>query len=108
MAPTLQNQLTRQRIEFQFNPRAAPHFGDVQEREVCSVKSALYTWLGAQTAHENIPVTVLLKVEAILNSKPLGFRWRTLSLWHQIIIMRWPNWSLTQVVYPKREDAGDI
>lgn len=69
----LAKQLTHQRIKFQFNPRAGPHFGDVQEREVRSVKSALYTCLGAQTAHKNIPVTVLLEVEAILNSKPLGY-----------------------------------
>lgn len=68
MVPALQEQLARQQIKFCFNSPATPHFGGVWEREVCSVKSALYTCVGAQ-----VLLTVLLEVEAIINSKPLGY-----------------------------------
>lgn len=65
MAPALQEQLACQQIKFCFNPPAAPHFAGVWEREVCSVKSALYTCVGAQPVPE--------EVEAILISMPLGY-----------------------------------
>ncbi|KAK3544058.1 hypothetical protein QTP86_000868 [Hemibagrus guttatus] len=72
LIPNLQRQLARQKIHFHFNPPSAPHFGGVWEREVRSVKSALYTVLGSQSVPEEVLITVLLEVEAILNSKPLG------------------------------------
>ncbi len=79
MEPTLQKQLVRQQIKFQFNPPAAPHFGGVWEREVRSIKSAVYTCVGVQAVHEDVPLTVLLEVEAILNLKPLGYICRDLQ-----------------------------
>lgn len=41
MAPQLKEQLAKQKINFSFNPPAAPHFGGTWEREVKSVKAAL-------------------------------------------------------------------
>ncbi len=73
LAPDLQRHLARQKITFCFNPPSAPHFGGVWEREVRSVKSALYTVLGSQSLPEEVLMTVLLEVEAILNSKPLDY-----------------------------------
>ncbi len=73
LVPDIQCQLARQRIHFHFNPPSAPHFGGVWEREVRPVKLALYTVLGSQSVPEEVLMTVLLEVEAILNSKPLGY-----------------------------------
>ncbi len=73
LAPDLQRHLAGQKIHFCFNPPSSPHFGGVWEREVRSVKSALYTVLGSQSVPEEVLMTVLLEVGAILNSK-LGLR----------------------------------
>ena len=107
MAPTLQRQLARQRIKFRFNPPAAPHFGGVWEREVRSVKSALYTCVGAQPVQEEVLRTVLLEVEAILNSKPLGYVSADIAdidpVTPNSLLMGRPDGSLPQVVYPETE-----
>ncbi|KAG1926322.1 guanine nucleotide-binding protein G(I)/G(S)/G(O) subunit gamma-2 [Pimephales promelas] len=107
MEPTLREQLARQRIKFQFNPPAAPHFGGVWEREVRSVKSALYTCVGAQPVHEDVLLTVLLEVEAILNSKPLGYVSADIAdidpVTPNSLLMGRPDGSLPQVVYPETE-----
>ncbi|XP_037126199.1 uncharacterized protein LOC119133952 [Syngnathus acus] len=71
LSPELRQQLAKQKISFHFNPPAAPHFGGVWEREIRSVKAALYTTVGAQPVPEEVLRTVLLEVEGILNSKPL-------------------------------------
>lgn len=60
-------------VNFQFNPPNAPHFGGAWEREVRSIKTALYTVLGAQTVGEEVLATVLAEIEGVLNSKPLGY-----------------------------------
>lgn len=73
MSPSLQALLAPQKIAFRFNPPAAPHFGGVWEREIRSVKSALYATLGARPVTEEVLHTVLTEVEGILNSKPLGY-----------------------------------
>lgn len=49
MADELKHQLAPSQVHFQFNPPNAPHFGGTREREVRSIKTALYTILGAQT-----------------------------------------------------------
>lgn len=107
MEPTLRKRLACQKIKFQFNPPAAPHFGGVWEREVRSVKSALYTCVGAQPVHEDVLLTVLLEVEAILNSKPLGYVSADIAdidpVTPNSLLMGRPDGSLPQVVYPERE-----
>ncbi len=107
MAPELQKQLSRQRIRFQFNPPAAPHFGGVWEREVRSVKSALYTTVGTQSVPEAVLLTVLLEVEAILNSKPLGYVSSDVADTDPVtpnsLLMGRPDGSLPQVIYPESE-----
>ena len=107
MVPALQTQLAHQRISFCFNPPAAPHFGGVWEREIRSVKSALYTCVGAQPVHEEVLLTVLLEVEAILNSKPLGYVSADIAdidpVTPNSLLMGRPDGSLSQVVYPDTE-----
>ncbi|KAL6480219.1 hypothetical protein MHYP_G00112520 [Metynnis hypsauchen] len=73
MSPDLQCLLAKQQIAFNFSPPAAPHFGGVWEREVRSIKEALYKTVGAQLVQEEILQTVLLEVENILNSRSLGY-----------------------------------
>ena len=73
MCEELQTKMAKHQIRFQFNPPNAPHFGGAWEREVRSIKAALYVTLGAQTVTEEVLQTVLIEVEGILNSKPLGY-----------------------------------
>ncbi len=101
-APDLQCHLARQKITFCFNPPSAPHFGGVWEREVRSVKSALYTVLGSQSLPEEALMTVLLEVEAILNSKPLGYVSSDVAdadpVTPSSLLMGRPDGSLPQVI----------
>lgn len=71
--PQLQTELAKQQIDFQYNPPNSPHFGGSWEREIRSIKAALYTAIGAQTVTEEVLRTVLIEIEGILNSKPLGY-----------------------------------
>ncbi|KAL1261107.1 hypothetical protein QQF64_008934 [Cirrhinus molitorella] len=66
MTSDLKRVLAKQKIDFHFNPPAAPHFGGTWEREIKSVKMALYTVIGVQPVSEEVLHTVLLEVEAIL------------------------------------------
>lgn len=107
MAPDLQQILAPQKIAFHFNPPAAPHFGGVWEREIRSVKSALYATVGAQPVPEEVLSTVLTEVEGILNSKPLGYVSSDASdpdpVTPNVLLMGRPDGSLPQVVYPESE-----
>ncbi|XP_023806317.1 SH3 and multiple ankyrin repeat domains protein 2 isoform X1 [Oryzias latipes] len=107
MEPALQQQLAQQKIRFHFNPPAAPHFGGVWEREIRSVKTALYTSVGAQPVYEEVLLTVLLEVEMILNSKPLGYVFADVAdidpVTPNSLLMGRPDGSLPQVVYPDTE-----
>lgn len=69
----LKEQLAAYQIDFKFKPPNAPHFGGAWEREVRSVKSGLQVAVGSQSVSEDILYTVLVEVEGILNSKPLGY-----------------------------------
>lgn len=68
-----QLQLAKHKIQFHFNPPGAPHFGGTWEREIRSVKTALYRVVGSQAVTEKVLHTVLLEVEDMLNAKPLGY-----------------------------------
>lgn len=107
MSKELQHLLAPQKISFRFNPPAAPHFGGVWEREIRSVKSALYATVGAQPVPEEVLRTVLTEVEGILNSKPLGYVSSDASdpdpVTPSVLLMGRPDGSLPQVVYPESE-----
>lgn len=47
---------------------------EVWEQKIQSVKSALYTSVGAQSVTEEVLRTVLTEVEGILISKTLGYQ----------------------------------
>ncbi len=106
----LQESLAKHQINFLFNPPAAPHFGGVWEREIRSVKAALSTTIGAQSVPEEVLRTVLIEVEAILNSKPLGYVSADISDVDPItpnhLLMGRPNSSLPQVVYHDSESLS--
>ncbi|KAF7656540.1 hypothetical protein LDENG_00039950 [Lucifuga dentata] len=103
----VKKQLARQKIQFHFNPPSAPHFGGVWEQEVRSVKSALYTTFGTQSVPEEVLLTVLLEVEAILNSKPLGYISADIAdpdpVTPSSLLMERLDGSLPQAVYPETE-----
>ncbi|XP_073722599.1 uncharacterized protein [Misgurnus anguillicaudatus] len=107
LVPDIQHHLAKQKIHFRFNPPSAPHFGGVWEREVRSVKSALYTVVGSQPVPEEVLMTVLLEVEAILNSKPLGYVSSDVAdadpVTPNSLLMGRPDGSLPQVIYPESE-----
>ncbi|XP_073769332.1 uncharacterized protein [Danio rerio] len=73
MHPSLQTLLAEHQIKFIFNPPSAPHFGGSWEREIRSIKTALYATLNAQSVTEEMLNTILIEIEGILNSKPLGY-----------------------------------
>lgn len=64
MSPQLQEQLAEQKIRFQFNPPAAPHFGGTWEREVRSIKASLRVVLKEQVIPEPVLLTLLIEVKA--------------------------------------------
>lgn len=105
--PSLRDQLAKEQIRFQFNPPSAPHFGGSWEREVRSVKTALRTTLGAQTVTEEVLRTVLVEVENILNSRPLGYVSSDVAdpdpVTPNSLLMGRPDSSLPQVVYSDSE-----
>ncbi|XP_016519033.1 uncharacterized protein LOC107833689 [Poecilia formosa] len=107
MSPDLQQSLAKQRIVFKFNPPGAPHFGGVWEREIRSVKTALYATVGAQPLPEEVLRTVLVEVEGILNSKPLGYVSSSVAdpdpVTPNHLLMGRPDGSLPQVAYPATE-----
>ncbi|KAG1926140.1 guanine nucleotide-binding protein G(I)/G(S)/G(O) subunit gamma-2 [Pimephales promelas] len=106
----LQQQLAKQQISLHFNPPAAPHFGGVWEREIRSVKAALYTTLGSESVTEEVLRTVLIEIEAILNSKPLGYVSADIAdadpITPNCFLMGRPDGSLPQVIYPVSELLG--
>ena len=63
--------MVQQEIEWHFNPPAAPHFGGVWERLVQSCKRAIRAVVGKQILTDEVLLTVMAEVEALLNSRPL-------------------------------------
>lgn len=80
-------------------------FGGVWETEVRSVKSALYTCVGSQPVPEEVLLTVLLEVEAIINVKSLGYVSADIAdidpVTPNSLLMGQPDGLLPQVVYPE-------
>jgi len=54
-----------------FNPPAAPHFGGLREAAVRSAKRLLTRVVGSHVLTYEEFSTVLCRVEAVLNSRPL-------------------------------------
>ncbi|XP_067674964.1 uncharacterized protein [Haliotis asinina] len=110
MEPSLTNQLAGCNVKFQFNPPYAPHFGGVWEREIRSVKDGLKVALGDQSVTESVLQTVLVEVEGILKSKPLGYVSTDAKdvdpITPNILLMGRRDASLPQVVYPAHELLG--
>lgn len=107
LSPELQQLLAKRQISFHYNPPAAPHFGGAWEREIRSVKAALYATLGSETVTEEVLRTILIEIEAIMNSKPLGYVSADLAdpdpVTPNCLLMGRPDGSLPQVIYPESE-----
>ncbi len=107
LCPTLQTELAKQQIQFRFNPPSSPHFGGVWEREIRSIKSALYATLQGQSMTEEVLNTVLIEIEGILNSKPLGYVSTDIAdpnpVTPNLLLMGRLDPSLPQTVYHETE-----
>ena len=65
------DQLSRDRIQWHFNPPASPHFGGAWERLVQSAKRALKAIAGNQCVNDETLLTFMAEVESLLNSRPI-------------------------------------
>lgn len=103
--PELQQQLASQKIQFHFNPLNFPDFGGSREREIRSLKQAFMTTLCAQSVTFEVLYTVLVEIEGILNSKPLGYTSSDISDLDPItpnsLLMGQPDSSLPFVIIPR-------
>lgn len=110
LTPQIQLHLAKQKISFHFNPPGAPHFGGVWEREIRSVKTALRITVSSQVVTKEVLQTVLIEVEAMLNSKPLGYTSSNVAdldpVTPNYLLMGRPDSSLPLVVYPATELMG--
>ncbi|KAL0156947.1 hypothetical protein M9458_048193, partial [Cirrhinus mrigala] len=110
LEPAIKEKLSEQSISFQFNPPHAPHFGGAWEREIRSIKSCLQVVLKDQIVSDEVLSTVLIEVEGILNSKPLGYVSSEISdtdpVTPNLLLMGRLDASLPQVVYGTRDLLG--
>ncbi|XP_038076006.1 uncharacterized protein LOC119744087 [Patiria miniata] len=63
--------LLQQGIRWQFNPPTASHMGGVWERMIRSVRKILRCLLKEQVVSDEVLLTLMAEVEAILNARPL-------------------------------------
>lgn len=110
LEPSLKEQLAKQCITFRFNPPLAPHFGGAWKREIKSVKALLQTILKDQAIPEEVLMTVLIEIEGILNSKPLGYASSDLAdpdpITPNLLLMGRRDASLPQAVYGSSDLLG--
>ncbi|XP_076298317.1 uncharacterized protein LOC143217663 [Lasioglossum baleicum] len=66
------NEVAANRVAWHFLPPAAPHFGGLWEAAVRSTKHHLKRCIGAHTLTSEEMATLLCRIEACLNSRPLG------------------------------------
>lgn len=66
------NNVAANRVAWHFLPPAAPHFGGLWEAAVRSTKHHLFRCIGAHTLTSEEMATLLCRIEACLNSRPLG------------------------------------
>lgn len=69
--PHVNDQITRRDIIWHFNPPFSPHFGGIWEAGVKSIKTHLMRITHSQSFDFEELYTMLTKIEAILNSRPL-------------------------------------
>lgn len=62
---------SRSIVEWHFNPPSAPHFGGLWEAAVRSTKRLLVRVIGTHVLTFEEFTTVLTRIEAVLNSRPL-------------------------------------
>lgn len=67
----LTKECTKEGIQWHFNPPSAPHFGGLWEAAVRSAKFHLLRVIGDQVLSFEDTATLLVQVEACLNSRPL-------------------------------------
>lgn len=70
--PIVQNAINNDGIKWHFLPPAAPHFGGIWEAGVKSLKHHLKRVVGSHTLSKSEFMTLLCKVEACLNSRPIS------------------------------------
>lgn len=70
-SPELRDRCTGLRVEWLFYPPGAPHHGGMQEAAVRSVKYHLRRIIGTFTPTTEEMATLLCRIEATLNSRPL-------------------------------------
>ena len=72
---SVERYLSEQGCEWQFNPPQASRFGGVWEHQISTIRSILKAMLletGAQKLTHELPVTLMSKVAAIVNSRPIA------------------------------------
>jgi hypothetical protein len=107
MAPDLKQQLAHTQVNFQLNSPSAPHFGGSWEREIKSIIVAFHVAVGNQPTTETVRHTVMVDVEGILKSKPLGYISSDLAdpdpVTPNMLLMGRPDASLPQAIYCESE-----
>ena len=71
MADKAQKELADRHLEWKFIPPGAPHMGGIWEAGVKSVKSLFRKVIGSHRLTFEELTTVLARVEAVLNSRPM-------------------------------------
>ena len=66
----IQDKLDKEGTDWIFNPPVASHMGGVWERQIRTIRKVLSNRLDDESLR-----TLLCKVEAIMNSRPLMFTW---------------------------------